>query len=115
MRSNKPMIVALALIFVLWGVSSLTARDGRNPRELQRPDAGEVYGDPPPLEGDPWQDDEGGGQFTSNGGPIHLVIGPSMFSPFAGFQVMIIKVLPPTEKTVKKTATAKSYTRKKTK
>ena|GEM_PF-4748463 len=119
MRPSKLMIVAVALALVLFGVTSLIARDGDNPRQADRPDDGQTYTDPPPLDGDPWQDDEGGGSnlvSDNRGGTTDIWITPNIFSTFSGFRMVIIKVLPPAKKAVKKVTIPKnSALKKKTK
>jgi hypothetical protein len=113
------MIVAVALAFALFGVTSLTAKDGNNPGQTQRPGDDQTYADPPPLDGDPWQDDDGGGSdLTSSegGGLPDIWITPNILSSFGGFRMVFIKVLPPAKKAVKKSSTPKnSVMKKKTK
>ena len=116
MRPSKLMIVAVTLAFVLFGVTSLIAKDGYNPGQIQKPDDGQTYTDPPPQDGDPWQDDDGGGSnLTSNdgGGSTHIWITPNILSSFGGFRMVFIKVLPPVKKAVKKATIPKNSAMKK--
>jgi hypothetical protein len=110
------MIVAVTLAFVLFGVTSLIAKDGNNPRQIQKPDDGQTYTDPPPLEGDPWQDDDGGGSNLTSGdggGSIDIWITPNILSSFSGFRMVFIKVVPPAKKAVKKATIPKNSAMKK--
>jgi hypothetical protein len=116
MRLSKLMIVAVALALVLFGVTSSIAKDGSNPGQAQRPDDGQTYTDPPPLDGDPWQDDDGGGSNLtsgSNGGSTDIWITPNILSSFSGFRMLFIKVVPPVKKAVKKTSMPKNTAVKK--
>ena len=118
MRPSKLMIVAVALALVLFGVTSLIARDGNNQTQIQKPDDGQTYTDPPPLDGDPWQDDDGGGSnLTSggSGGSTNIWITPNILSSFSGFRMVFIKVVPSVKKAVKKAPIPKNSTVKKTK
>ncbi len=116
MRPSKLMIVAVTLAFGLFGVTSLIAKDGNNPRQIQKPDDGQTYTDPPPLDGDPWQDDDGGGSDLTSGdggGSTHIWITPNILSSFGGFRMVFIKVLPPVKKAVKKATIPKNSAMKK--
>jgi hypothetical protein len=120
MRPSKLMIVAVALVFALFGVTSLIAKDGNNPRQIQKPGDDQTYADPPPLEGDPWQDDDGGGSDLTSGdgggdggGWTDVWITPNILSSFGGFRMVFIKVLPPAKKAVKKTSMPKNSAMKK--
>lgn len=105
MRPSKLMTVAVTLAFALFGVTSLIAYDGNNAMQDQRPDDGQTHTDPPPLDGDPWQDEDGGGLNPTSGdggGSTDIWILPNIFSSFSGFRMVIIKVVPSVKKTVKK-------------
>lgn len=113
MRPSKPTIVALALFFLLLGVPSLVAKDSKEKMWVHRPDAGDAS-DPGTIEGDPWQDDEGGG-LNFAGRPSGYTVISIWSSPFFKFHIILGNGADATGVDVNKTITTRKTVKSKAK
>ena len=113
MKPNRLMIFLLLFAFVLWSVPPLVAMDGmmRGDR-ITQPNPGDDEGDP--VEGDPWEDNDGGDLWQISNYPSIVILGMSISPlPFNKLWVVFVKVQP--VKTVSKKPADIKRTEKKSK